>query len=408
MKKAAKQSLSFFKRHLILIVACGVVLVATLIVIIVFTGNFWLVIDHSAATDELIRPVRTLNAREKPSLSPPRAETEAVAPTSADLNKSTTFNAAIKDPSSAIAGSLAEIAASYSMTIAKVASLPMPPSEILKGADASKFIKNSWPWMKGGSDFLSFRKDPFDSSGDSVFSIEYPKDSSAGSATSGGVGSLHLGVFGSSKAIKRAIISYEVAFEKDFDFVKGGKLPGGYGGEQTEGCTGGDQSAACFSLRLMWREKGAGEVYAYIPRYDALCKDNDEALCNDVYGGKDELPLSSWNDQLTSEWDCLGLQSVSIVVAGHSPPGRDPSSSAQFFSRHKRSGQWSDGHLVYRINSTVTFSSFLISSFFGGSTGDFASKGGRSFFRHFEFYSGEKESDVDGDEVSAQLATGKN
>jgi len=59
-------------------------------------------------------------------------------------------------------------------------------------------------------------------------------------------------------------LSYAVRFSEDFDFVKGGKLPGLYGGA---GNSGGDvpDGTDGFSARLMWRRDGAGELYAYLP-----------------------------------------------------------------------------------------------------------------------------------------------
>ncbi|MEM9002365.1 MAG: polysaccharide lyase [Cyanobacteria bacterium P01_F01_bin.86] len=59
-------------------------------------------------------------------------------------------------------------------------------------------------------------------------------------------------------------LSYDVRFAEDFDFVKGGKLPGLFGGE---GASGGNipDGTDGFSTRLMWRQDGDGEVYAYLP-----------------------------------------------------------------------------------------------------------------------------------------------
>jgi hypothetical protein len=53
--------------------------------------------------------------------------------------------------------------------------------------------------------------------------------------------------------------AYSVFFPSDFEWAKGGKLPGLYGGRT--GCSGGDPAIDCFSTRLMWREGGAGELY---------------------------------------------------------------------------------------------------------------------------------------------------
>ena len=59
-------------------------------------------------------------------------------------------------------------------------------------------------------------------------------------------------------------LRYYVRFPSKFNFVKGGKLPGLYGGK---GNSGGDQPDGTdgFSSRLMWRRNGDGEVYAYLP-----------------------------------------------------------------------------------------------------------------------------------------------
>ncbi|NJP12181.1 MAG: hypothetical protein HC866_24200 [Leptolyngbyaceae cyanobacterium RU_5_1] len=59
-------------------------------------------------------------------------------------------------------------------------------------------------------------------------------------------------------------LSYYVRFSKRFDFVKGGKLPGVFGGTVNDGRKIPDGTNG-FSTRLMWRARGVGEVYAYLP-----------------------------------------------------------------------------------------------------------------------------------------------
>ncbi|MCE8018235.1 hypothetical protein HOP62_19320 [Halomonas sp. MCCC 1A17488] len=60
----------------------------------------------------------------------------------------------------------------------------------------------------------------------------------------------------------RACLHYRLRFEENFDFVKGGKLPGLYGGDAPSGgeAVTGENG---FSLRLMWRQDGQGELYPY-------------------------------------------------------------------------------------------------------------------------------------------------
>jgi hypothetical protein len=184
------------------------------------------------------------------------------------------------------------------MSPAAVPTLPMPTAET---KDAGAFIASDWHALKGTDQKdLSFVKNPLDSAGDIVLQMEYPKGSYSGS-DSGGVGGLQLAVYGEGQ--NRAILSYEVrnldspslshgesqlirvrqvGFNKGFDFVKGGKLPGLYGGDTNAHCTGGQNSETCFSLRrehhrlrltgavtitlmtlfphaVMWRQDGQGE-----------------------------------------------------------------------------------------------------------------------------------------------------
>ncbi|GJJ13470.1 hypothetical protein Clacol_007724 [Clathrus columnatus] len=74
------------------------------------------------------------------------------------------------------------------------------------------------------------------------------------------------------------LTSYSVMFEPDWEWMKGGKLPGQFGGvgDLAYRCSGGRQNdrTQCFDLRLMWRANGAGEVYAYLP----LSENNAQVL----------------------------------------------------------------------------------------------------------------------------------
>lgn len=94
--------------------------------------------------------------------------------------------------------------------------------------------------------------------------------------------------------------AYSVFFPSDFDWVKGGKLPGLYGGRT--GCSGGDAADHCFSTRLMWRAGGAGELYLYAPKdrqTPSLCSTPPLSVCNQAYGlsigrGSFRFALGSW------------------------------------------------------------------------------------------------------------------
>jgi hypothetical protein len=86
--------------------------------------------------------------------------------------------------------------------------------------------------------------------------VQYPAGSYGSNA--GGVGWRFD--FGRREA---AELRYTVRFDKAFEFVRGGKLPGLCGGPET--ITGGDavNGENGFSARLMWREDGRGQAYVY-------------------------------------------------------------------------------------------------------------------------------------------------
>ncbi|KAJ7144954.1 polysaccharide lyase family 14 protein [Mycena crocata] len=85
-------------------------------------------------------------------------------------------------------------------------------------------------------------------------------------------------------AAQTVTLIYSVFFPDDFDWVKAGKLPGLYGGHT--GCSGGNAALDCFSTRLMWRQRGQGELYLYAARdkqTDALCS-HPQSVCGSTYG----------------------------------------------------------------------------------------------------------------------------
>lgn len=66
---------------------------------------------------------------------------------------------------------------------------------------------------------------------------------------------------------------YKVMFDKDFVWVRGGKLPGLAGGDFPTGCVK-DGAYDGFSTRVMWREKGLAWSYLYYPGKHSDCGDD--------------------------------------------------------------------------------------------------------------------------------------
>ncbi|PMR69777.1 hypothetical protein CR158_09015 [Halomonas heilongjiangensis] len=141
---------------------------------------------------------------------------------------------------------------------------------------------------------------------------------------------------------ERACLTYRVRFEPGFDFVKGGKLPGLYGGEAPSGGETADGENG-FSMRLMWREQGQGELYEYVVDQEGTS----------VGRGAWTFPSGQW---VTIEQE--------IVL---NDPGE-----ANGLAR-----LWIDGQpvleqrdIVYRTTPELTIDGLMFSTFFGGSGGE--------------------------------------
>ncbi|CEG64783.1 hypothetical protein RMATCC62417_01699 [Rhizopus microsporus] len=142
-----------------------------------------------------------------------------------------------------------------------------------------------WLWAWSGSENKNAAvRDPSKKTKDLVLRVKYTAKSRNPEVNPiGGVGFLAEPLSITAKS-KKVTLQYSVFFPKGFDFVKGGKLPGLYGGHGE--CTGGDESGSCFTTRLMWRTDGEGEIYAYLPNSKQrknLC-DNKINICNPDYG----------------------------------------------------------------------------------------------------------------------------
>ncbi|ORY07105.1 hypothetical protein K493DRAFT_189141, partial [Basidiobolus meristosporus CBS 931.73] len=160
----------------------------------------------------------------------------------------------------------------------------------------------------------------------------------------------------------RAMLSYEVGFPADFNWVKGGKLPGLFGGSISSGCTGGREANGgnCFSMRLMWRGGGVGEVYVYLPKVlnTDLCARSD-VTCNMEYGssiGRNfKFKAGSWTKielfvQLNTGSEQNGY--LKLYIDGEL--------------------RVDVNKLIYRTYDDMFVDTIEFSSFFGGSTPNYA------------------------------------
>jgi hypothetical protein len=151
------------------------------------------------------------------------------------------------------------------------------------------------------------------------------------------------------------LLSYAVRFDEKFDFVRGGKLPGLYGGIPRSGGqipTGRDG----YSTRIVWQgNDGKGAVYAYLPT-------NSDVRKGVTYGtvigaGTWQFKPGKWTD-------------VSHLVKLNDPN-----------VDNGRITVWIDGALVhdecglrFRDTPSLRINGIFFSTFFGGNEPSWASR----------------------------------
>lgn len=110
---------------------------------------------------------------------------------------------------------------------------------------------------------------------------------------------------------KEVTFSYRLMFSENYEAVKGGKLPGLYGGNSASEaltCSGGRRDPGCFSVRFMWREEMKGEAYTYLPSgpdfpgNKQICNVPPYSTCNDVFGAS--IGRGSWTFQ-PGKWQTI-------------------------------------------------------------------------------------------------------
>lgn len=149
-----------------------------------------------------------------------------------------------------------------------------------------------------------------------------------------------------NQGVECLILTYELKFDKNFDFVKGGKLPGLYGGI---GNSGGKipNGHDGFSVRFIWKEQGKGAAYAYLPN-------------SKTWGTA--LGTGSWSFTVGS-WHRIE-QKVKLNT-----PGQSDGEITVWYDNtlvHTSRG------LVFRDTGQLKIEGLMFSTFFGGNNATFA------------------------------------
>lgn len=281
------------------------------------------------------------------------------------------------------------IASSYSLATSFVP--PFPPSK-LSANSTTDFIVSKWGLSKGAIQHspqdLSFVADPFPTS-------QIPSDTAAGkNASSGPVlrvdypanafsadssGAQFLSLFNGSQPFQTMLLGYDVAFDKDFDWAKGGKLPGVRGGQHANGCFGGSlpNGTDCFSVRLDWRPDGKAQVNAFIPNPGNFCNSTG-VHCTSGAG------IAIAPNALSFQSN--GWNRVTLLVQLNDPPTE---SNGVFTVYYNDVSAFTQNNLHFRTTNDVNATGFVFSTFFGGDDSSFApSADQHAFFRNIQMWGG--------------------
>jgi hypothetical protein len=245
------------------------------------------------------------------------------------------------------------------LTPASVAAAPAPWS-----GSFSSFPNSAWrnAWGIDGSGEWGFNDMK---AGGGTLDVTYGKGSSAPSctncpATGGGQFYQNLGKLGRTDLTDATTLylSYQVRFPTNFDFGKGGKLPGFYGGPP--GNASGGNHGDAWSTRFMWRPQNgtpSGEVYVYIPSGKGYGKDVGLGSWKFAADGQThtvQQSVNRANGNVTVWYDGKQVLSANAVTGISGIPFRGVFFST-FFGGHETS--WGPKSTVHAY-----FSNFVVST----------------------------------------------
>lgn len=294
----------------------------------------------------------------------------------------------------------ASLASAYSLSTSTA--LPFPTAT-LGSADTQAFLVSNWGLNRGrvqnGGDDLAFVADPFPNStisasnpSDPVLRVTYPQ----GSYSHNTGGAQFYSMWNATgDPFLTAVLSYEIAFDTNFDWVLGGKLPGLRGGPLATECSGGNQPTKedqCFSARLMWRRGGAGEVYAYIPTKNGICRDSD-IDCNNDFG------TSIGRGSFSFAFGLGDWKLITMVVRLNNPVNVANGAISLYFNGIKALEK--EG-LQIRATKDINIGGLYFSTFFGGDDDSWATPvETHTYYRNFKLWAGTAPSNLTGSVVNA-------
>jgi hypothetical protein len=196
---------------------------------------------------------------------------------------------------------------------------------------------------------------------DFIIKVYYPKNSSSPSKYPvGGVGfySTPYEIYNATDVT----LSYSVKFDKTFDPVLGGKLPGLFINNNNNyiGASGGKHTNNT-SCRIAWRSNFSAEAYVYLPKDITQSKDYyDNTIINSKYGD------SIWRDQFffnDTQWNNITLHIKLNTFDISNNPNMD--GILELTINDIKKGLY---NLIWTKQSNYKIETLIFESFFGGNS----------------------------------------
>ncbi len=160
-------------------------------------------------------------------------------------------------------------------------------------------------------------------------------------------------------------LAYQVMFPVEFDFVRGGKLPGLYGGSAPRGGQS-TNTGDGFSIRIMWRELGVLCSYLYHKDKDPEAKWGKDYFFMNTENKNVPIEKSVWKTMNTKFEDRMYItpgiwHTIKIYIKMNTPGKEDGEMICSLDGKEAV-----NVHLSFRKDLSFGIDTFAFTSFFGG------------------------------------------
>jgi len=240
--------------------------------------------------------------------------------------------------------------------------ITIPINKAPTGLYTEELLKKQWPGVTNIKGVNEGRCKIVEIEGEHVLQVNFIKEKLG--PTDGGVSWRYR----FEKSFDEFTAEYKVMLDKDFKYVRGGKLPGLCGGSNPRGGTSNITAVEGFSARVMWRELGLLEQYVYYIDQDPKKKWGTDFPWKKKDGTQAYIATGLWYTIRTYvKINTPGLEDGKIIT-------------------------WIDGEEVlnidlrFRKDASFAIDSFQFVTYFGGNDETwFPEKDEKIYFKDFRF-----------------------